>query len=117
MPAPPQSSEDIASALNVWELIRAWGAPGTLIAAVGIAWRGGRNYSAIRSELTANNVDTEALGKRVAAVELRQDVLGKDHTSLQVAVASLPTRAEFQAGIDSVRAEIRSDRSERNQAN
>lgn len=110
-PAPsPPSSDEIASALNVWDFVKEWGTPGVLIAAIGVAWRGGTKYSAIRSELTKNNEDTRALSVRLDHVEKRQDTLGRDHTSLEIAVASLPTRSELQAGFDSVRAEIRDSR-------
>lgn len=105
------SSDELATAVSAWEVIKEWSAPGVLIAAIGIAWRGGKNYSSIRNELTKNNEDTRALSVRLDHVESRQDILGRDHTSLEIAVASLPTRSEMNAGFDSVRAEIRDTRS------
>ena len=106
----PPSGDDLANALNVWEIAKTWGTPGVIIAAIAATWRGSRNYTAIRDDLTANSRETAALHVRVRAVEERQDTMGRDHTTLQVAVAALPTRSEMQAGFDSVRAEIRSER-------
>lgn len=109
--AAQQSDSDVIANLNaLWDWIRLLASPVVILSAIAAVWKGGGNYRSFRNELDAHRTAAEADRLRITAVEVRQDTLGRDHTSLQVAVAALPTRAELQAGFDLVRAEIRTER-------
>lgn len=107
MTTPAETGADIANAISVWDVIRTWGTPGMALAALAGAFKVGKDYASLRSDLDANDKATSVLATNVSALAAWQDNMGRDHASLRVAVAALPTRAEMNDGFNSVRLDIR----------